>query len=294
MSSTNPETCRICGSPRIRSWERVRGYRAAADRMFDYFECIDCESVFLSRRTPAPSEIYSGPYFTRPTQGLVSRLERCWTRLTQGWRRNRSPAWTPGAKVLDVGCGTAGWLEFLGKQGYQPYGLEPSRAACDIARTRKGIEITCGTLENHSFHPGSFDVVTALHCLEHAPDPRTFIQLAVGLLKQGGWLGISIPNISSWEARRARAGWFHLDPPYHECLPSLRALEDIIRKVGCENIEVRCPISECPQSLLYAWLGVNRISKLWVVLALPAVLFIGAFFALQRQGGVVEVWARKR
>lgn len=55
--------------------------------------------------------------------------------------------------------------------GYDAYGMEPS--ADLVARGKaRGLNIEQGTIENHSFEYGSFDMVCLWDVIEHLPDPK--------------------------------------------------------------------------------------------------------------------------
>jgi len=49
------------------------------------------------------------------------------------------------------------------------------------------------------------------------------------LLKPNGILYISFPNIESWQAKRFKGNWLHLDPPRHLHFPSIGSLTHFLR-----------------------------------------------------------------
>jgi hypothetical protein len=53
------------------------------------------------------------------------------------------------------------------------------------------------------------------HTLEHLPDPLGAIERSAGLLRAGGHLIVSVPNLSSVQSRLGGDRWFHLDLPRH-------------------------------------------------------------------------------
>jgi SAM-dependent methyltransferase len=181
-------------------------------------------------------------------------------------------------------------MEFLAARGFDAHGLDPSEEACSAARRRGLQNIHQGTLGKHDLPTASFDAITAIHCMEHDPNPRAFVAGATHLLKPGGWLGITIPNIASWEARHARGEWFHLDPPYHLCLPSPRAVRETFAVSGLNDLRVRCPSFDYCQSLLYAT-GWRRDLPLPLTAAvLPFAAAFNLALALDRQAGTIEYW----
>ena len=285
------ETCPVCNSSRHRPFATVCGHSAADHQSFRYLECAACGSVFLSRTTPQPDGIYHANYFLG-RKGSLARLETAWTAIGFRLRLRRAPSIPMGAKILDVGCGNGAWMEFLAARGFDAHGLDPSEEACSAARRRGLQNIHQGTLEKHGLPEASFDAITAVHCMEHDPDPRAFVAGAVRLLKPGGWLGVTIPNIASWEARRARGEWFHLDPPYHLCLPSPRAVSKIFAASGLNDLRARCPSFDYCQSLLYATGWRRDLPLPLTAVVLPFAAAFNLALALGRQAGTIEYWGR--
>lgn len=64
-------------------------------------------------------------------------------------------------------------------------------------------------------HLGAYDVVTMRHVLEHVPNPRAFIQSALTLLKDGGYLCIEVPDFNSHWRKLFGRHYNQLVIPYH-------------------------------------------------------------------------------
>jgi 2-polyprenyl-3-methyl-5-hydroxy-6-metoxy-1,4-benzoquinol methylase len=63
--------------------------------------------------------------------------------------------------------------------------------------------------------PGSFDVITLWHVLEHIHELHAQIGYFRQWLKPGGKLIIAVPNIESPDARKYGSNWDALDVPRH-------------------------------------------------------------------------------
>lgn len=203
------------------------------------------------------------------------------------------PAMPTGARLLEIGFGVGAWMEHLQFHGWNVHGLDPSAEACDAARRRGLAHVTRGTLENHDLPMGGFDVVMAVHCMEHDRNPRAFLSRASSLVAPGGWLGITIPDVTSWEARRAGPAWFHLDPPYHLCMPSPDWVVRRLCEAGLGSIRVKRPAADYCQALLYAATGRPKLPAWMVMAALPFSLAANAMMSVLGRSGVVEIWARR-
>ena len=103
------------------------------------------------------------------------------------------------ARVLEVGCGTGATLQWLKSTGRckVAIGMELFDSAAAIASLHAD-QIIVGNAEHlitTTFEPESFDLVLCLDVLEHMVDPWAFVANIEKLLKPGGTLISSIPNI---------------------------------------------------------------------------------------------------
>jgi 2-polyprenyl-3-methyl-5-hydroxy-6-metoxy-1,4-benzoquinol methylase len=102
-------------------------------------------------------------------------------------------------KVLDIGCSTGLLPDLLFWRGFaQPYGIEPNKEHCDIAREnpRIGNKIENCTIENYNPDFG-FDIITMLNALEHVLSPTAVLNKIHSLLNDGGYVLISVPNLEN-------------------------------------------------------------------------------------------------
>lgn len=100
-------------------------------------------------------------------------------------------------KVLDIGCydGTIGNL--LKKNNNQVYGIEISKEAAEIA-IKRGLKVKIQNIESRfDFENNFFDVVVAGEIIEHILDTDFFIDEIKRVLKPGGFLVLSTPNVAS-------------------------------------------------------------------------------------------------
>ena len=103
------------------------------------------------------------------------------------------------AAVLEVGCGAGATLHWLKHSGRceRCVGVELFESAAAIARGRVD-ELLVGNAEAllpGPLAPASFDLVLCLDVLEHMVDPWAFMARVQLLLKPGGTVIASIPNV---------------------------------------------------------------------------------------------------
>jgi SAM-dependent methyltransferase len=107
-----------------------------------------------------------------------------------------------GKRVLDAGCGLAGFAEYASRWGAeQVVGADLSEAV-DAARERVGenVSLVQADLHNLPFAPESFDIVYSIGVLHHLPEPERGFAAIAPLAKPGGL-------VLAWVYGRENNGW---------------------------------------------------------------------------------------
>jgi SAM-dependent methyltransferase len=108
-----------------------------------------------------------------------------------------------GSKILDFGAGEGALSQRLYDMGYQVYSVDVNQEKFK-ARTEFGRMNFDNPEDLSSFvreHWESFDLVLGIEVIEHLENPWKFIRDLRNLVKTGGWVLISTPNITSWFSR---------------------------------------------------------------------------------------------
>jgi O-antigen biosynthesis protein len=108
----------------------------------------------------------------------------------------------PPGRVLDVGCSTGYLAERLQKRGSTVIGIDMDERAAELAR-RFCEAVYVGDIETMElpFEPGSFDAVVCGDLIEHLRAPQAVLARLRPLLRPGGRLVLSTPNIANWAMR---------------------------------------------------------------------------------------------
>lgn len=119
----------------------------------------------------------------------------------------------PGDRVLDVGCGEGGFLRGLPatttRVGIDHNG--PALAA--LRRSDSSVSTMEVDAAVHADDVGAvYDVVTAFQILEHVEEPRRLLRSLRRLVRPGGSVYVSVPNLE----RSTKSPFEPLDhPPHH-------------------------------------------------------------------------------
>ena len=97
--------------------------------------------------------------------------------------------------VLDVGCGTGGWLKVVAGLGAVVAGVDISQAAIEMCRrSLPEAELHCGPAEELPFRDAQFDFISCLGALEHFLQPETALSEMTRVGKSGAQFLLLVPN----------------------------------------------------------------------------------------------------
>jgi SAM-dependent methyltransferase len=93
----------------------------------------------------------------------------------------------PGARLLDVGCGSGLTLVLAEERGAIPAGLDISPGLLQIARDRlPEADLRTGDMEYLPFGDGTFDAVTGVNAFQFAGNPQKALREAARVTRPGG------------------------------------------------------------------------------------------------------------
>jgi ubiquinone/menaquinone biosynthesis C-methylase UbiE len=139
-----------------------------------------------------PTEFNVADYWTaaaatfdaEPDHGLTAPVVRAaWSSRLREWIPS------PGADVLDVGCGTGSLAALLSEHGHQVTGVDLSPGMIAKAERKLAgyqVQILLGDAADPPVGNRRFDVVLARHLVWALPNPLTALRRWIGLLRPGG------------------------------------------------------------------------------------------------------------
>ncbi len=167
---------------------------------------------------------------------------------------------TPGARLLDAGCGTGGLLWFFRERGLDVAGVDTSQAALEAARRMvPGAVVEAASIEALPFQGASFDAYLAIGSWEYPPEgPVAAAREAARALKPGGLAFIEVPHanlsrrlfyiplkrlqhfVHPSEVCKTLFGRVRArTPQFSHHLFRIREMHDVLRRAGFDILETR-------------------------------------------------------
>ncbi len=229
--------CPVCGYPHakpfITTFDR---FDPAREEKFNIVECTRCGFKFLNPRPDehAIAEFYASdgydPFISlEGRRGLRDRLYAMVRKFNLAWKlRNIRRLAAPG-NLLDYGCATGEFMEFMRAAGWQCSGLEVEAQARAYA-IQSGFDVAATLRELRPDR--KYRIITMWHVLEHVHRLRETVQFFAEALETGGYLIIAVPNIASWDFRKYRQYWIALDAPRHLYHFDRHSIRRLLRPYG--------------------------------------------------------------
>ncbi|SNT13269.1 2-polyprenyl-3-methyl-5-hydroxy-6-metoxy-1,4-benzoquinol methylase [Sphingomonas laterariae] len=103
----------------------------------------------------------------------------------------------PGARILEVGCGTGSNIPLLQRYGTVD-AIEPDDQARALTTQRTGVAVKGGLLpDGVALDDGAYDLIVLLDVLEHIPGDRAALASLTAKLAPGGKILVTVPA-SPW------------------------------------------------------------------------------------------------
>lgn len=210
--------------------------------VFQIVKCNKCKLVYLSPR-PKIEEInkyyVQENYFGRNIENTgekhndLEEREKTYGIIYQIILNSKKKG-----KILDIGAGTGFFLSKFKDFGWQIGGTELNREAIKYANNRYGVSLRAGDFLTFCYKEKSFDVITLNGALEHLYDPTRALTKIHKLLKVGGMILFTVPNVESIGNRIFGRNWFPWQPPRHLYHFSSKTVKEMLIKAGFKDIKI--------------------------------------------------------
>jgi glycogen synthase len=164
----------------------------------------------------------------------------------------------PEGIALDIGCGAGPGLRYLATRAVNAVGIDASLYALKEARrlvASRGL-VQTDARGGAPFRDGAFGLIVASEVIEHLPDGIPFLRECRRLLRPGGVLLLTTPNL--WDVRRITKPlvgevWSAYTDPTHINLYTPRRLARELRTAGFDHPRVRTGLKPMAWLPPYRW-----------------------------------------
>lgn len=235
-------TCDNCGGKKykvfldnITTWEHEYKFREV--------KCEKCGLVYLS---PRPKKEFISRFYSTKTywgtnlssdEGKSKELKNRFLYFGRVYR-NILKRKKKGS-VFDVGFGKGLFLTYFKEIGWKIGGNELSGDAVKYAQRVFGLkDLKSGSIEDIRFKKNLVDVVTFNSSLEHLYSPKIALKKTNEMLKRGGLMVITVPNLDSLGFLIFKKHWLGLHPPKHLYHFTTETLTKMLDNVGLKVEEI--------------------------------------------------------
>lgn len=220
MAKFNVQKCPVCNSTAFSPFLVCTDFFVSGEE----FPIKECSTCGLKITQDIENEENIGRYYqsekyishSNTSKGLVNSVYHAVRRYMLGRKRRlvEKVASLKAGRILDVGTGTAFFLNEMKAKGWQVTGTEKSSDARDFARKEFNLN-NLPSEELFEIPKESFDVITLWHVLEHIHQLGENMNAFERLLSNKGKLIIAVPNSDSYDAKHYKAYWAAYDVPRH-------------------------------------------------------------------------------
>lgn len=216
--------------------------KVASIGMFEIYRCPETGFQFANPRLSTLGTIRNfsandyADYFATVEQTKETRRQIAYQPVLEYLRQH-----CPGpASLLEIGCGSGAFLEFLRDDGgYDVEGVEIAPAAIPYQQA-KGLKVHQHPIE--TLNPGrTFDIVLMWSVLDHLADPLEAMRACYRAVKPGGILAVGNVNIDGFDHQMMGYDNFTFRPPGRVNYYNVKALCAHLRLAGFEITDVTTP-----------------------------------------------------
>ena len=221
------KVCRMCGADHKKVLFEKEG--------IPYYRCLECGFVFSCPGENAnfTNELddYEAAYLNYLTGSECDRKNYA---LLLRWMSKFCSL--EGERILDVGAGSGKFVRFLREKKNNAFGLEPATALY-AKFLSKDPSFFCNYLEDFNEYSigGKVDILVSWDVIEHMERPAVFFQNASRVLRSGGILFLSTPDVGSFLPRILGKQWHHYNK-YHLSYFSQKTIVALAAQNGLQEI----------------------------------------------------------
>jgi len=223
-------------------------YKDFQKGQFSYYRCSVCDTLYVNPRPPinALNNFYlKSKAVAASTQSLLDneegRKKHVFTpRAKQILQFFKSIGRVEG-RVIEIGCSVGSFLDVLKKRSrFQVEGIDPSESAHKIA-AKKRLKVHKTTLEKFDPAGSKYDIAISLETIEHIFSPQAFLLKINRLLKKGGFIVFTTPNLHGFDTLALEKYYKNIHAPCHLNYFNVDTIDSLLTRSGFKIIEKRTP-----------------------------------------------------
>lgn len=231
--------CPVCSNTQLKPKIEVKDY-FGTQQTFNLLSCDKCQTLLTS---PIPDEneiikYYKSNSYVSHGDSVNPIFDKVYKYIQSrnlNYKKKLIDKYTLGKTLLDYGCGTGTFLNFMSSKAWSVQGVEPDETARKIA-INNGLKIN--VLEDVQTQ---FDCITLFHVLEHVHQLDHTLSQLISKLGKNGILLLALPNYKSEDATHYQQYWAGYDVPRHLYHFSQKSIFALTRKFGL-NIVATHPL----------------------------------------------------
>jgi len=207
------------------------GYLVPGGKYLRHVKCKNCHLIYVN---PIEKVSRINMYYTKAKNTHVPTIRESYLRTAKS-QVQLIRKYESDTSLLDIGCAQGFFLYSASKAGFATKGVELSQDAAEYVKKEFGLDVEIGPFEKLQFPENYFDVVTLWQVLEHLPQPLTVLKEVHRILKPGGLIAVSTPDIGGIPAKILRKKWWDIKR-LHINQFTTGTLMDVLHNAGFKNI----------------------------------------------------------
>lgn len=241
MSNETITTCPVCDHGNFSNYLTTKDYTVTQET-FNLVKCSSCNFIFTNPRPKAESigKFYSSDNYISHSGKSKTILDKVYLvarNITMRWKYKLiTQYFATSSSILDYGCGTGEFLNYIKNKGWTVEGLEPNNKARQKANSLLNNKVYQNLKEVNN---NQFRVITLWHVLEHIHDLNQTIQNLKKILSSDGVLIIAVPNPNSHDSQHYNNKWAGYDVPRHLWHFSQETMKSLLHKNGLKVVDIK-------------------------------------------------------
>jgi 2-polyprenyl-3-methyl-5-hydroxy-6-metoxy-1,4-benzoquinol methylase len=162
-------------------------------------------------------------------------------------RKNLILKHVEGKKIIDIGCGTGLWTDFLTKKGFDVVGVDKEEFFIQQAKKTKKGQFICASAERLPYQSRQFDTALLINLLEHTDNDLEVLKNIAKTTRKK--IIINVPQKTAKNLSDKGVVYKHHLDTSHKRTYSQKSLKELINKSGLKLSFLK-PVEPLPSKWL--------------------------------------------